>query len=85
VAARLRDGLGWFVLPDGGLVPFGDYHTMMALPSWTTTAGSGHAGLRSMRDSGYATVKLPHSYLATEASFFFPTHKHADEPQLRAL
>lgn len=32
-----------------------------------------------MRRSGYAVVKLPHSYLGVKASFHFTTHKQGDD------
>jgi Heparinase II/III-like protein/Heparinase II/III N-terminus len=78
LAERMHDATGWFVLPDGGLAPFGDANPLV-IPSWVSNAGRGHAGLHSMPEAGYAMVKEPHSYLAVTSSFHNVTHKHADE------
>ena len=79
LAARMRNGVGWFVLPDGELAPFGDHHTMVPVPAWVPSVGEGRFGLRAMRRSGYAVVRQERRYLGVTASYFFPPHKQADE------
>jgi hypothetical protein len=79
IAARLRDVLGWFVLPDRSLTLFGDYHTNVPLQSWVPRSGDGHRGLHTMRRTGWAIVKKRRSYLAAKASYHTDSHKHADE------
>lgn len=79
IVARMREALGWFVLPDRSLTLFGSYHTNVPLQPWVEQAGAGHRGLHAMRRSGFAFVRRPRSYLATAASYFSDSHKHADD------
>ena len=79
IAAALRESLGWFVLPDGSLTLFGDYHTNVPLQPWVPDAGAGHRGLHAMRRSGFAAVKRTRSYLIAGASYHSDSHKHADD------
>ncbi len=79
ITRRLASGLGWFVLPDGGLAPFGDLHTMDPLPGWIGHFGAAARGFRVLPRSGYAFVKRGSSYLGASASFRSANHKHADD------
>lgn len=79
LARRMRSGVGWFVLPDGELAPFGDDHTMVPVPPWVPAVGEGHTGLRLMWRSGFAVVRTARRYLGVTASYFFKSHKQADE------
>lgn len=79
LARRMRRGVGWFIRPDGEMSAFGDHHTMVPLPDWVERVGEAVSGRRLLPRSGWAFVKRRSSYLAASASFFFATHKQADD------
>jgi hypothetical protein len=79
VVTRMRDAMGWFVLPDRSITRFGAFHTMVPLQPWVAHSGTGHRGLHALRRSGYAFVRLRRSYLAANASHHFDSQQHADD------
>jgi hypothetical protein len=75
---KMRAVTGWFVSPNGTYALLGDTEIEKA-PEWGYNPGGTYQGLQTFRRSGFAMARSGNSYLATTASFYNRTHKHADE------
>jgi Heparinase II/III-like protein/Heparinase II/III N-terminus len=75
---RMRQALGWMLMPDGRLPQFGDTYRDRA-PEWAVRYASGKQGIRVLKRSGYAFVKQAGSYLGITSQFHNTDHKHADD------
>jgi Heparinase II/III-like protein/Heparinase II/III N-terminus len=78
VLAKMREVTGWFVAPNGTYAVLGDTALDNA-PEWGYNTAGTYQGLKSFPKSGFAMARQGNSYLATTATFFNTTHKHADE------